>query len=478
MLFFGTNCERLCMIQFSLISLIPGLIRNLEDCADPAFNAYEENLVMPTSLKTSERASLLSYVGLPLQIFGKGSLFGPYTPLQQLDILADHDTKSYVVGSTNSLLLDQKDRYSDMFMNLDEGTINISSQSLRAALALTVPDRRWIDFLTQTVNDTWDETNPGRPNTLGYAGSEEFIRLQFEEYLLALLSAVKYRLYVEKHRDDPKALLHEVDGDPANEFGPDWVRAWMQTENFRVFNKVTDSHIFDIVEPNHPCTGGLTIEDVQRRLAAQVAELHLDERLNSGREVIGKHLATGQAKVSEAFNNLWADIEKKREEQRRRAAERKAAGASGEASEDSDTVTGRAGTATRYSKAPDLTQAQAAVHAASQKAGAYFSSWGAWASEKRKTGWGKAVGSEKDSSLKRLSLVDRAREEKDGAAGGSTTAATYPADRKERPRSTEKRALAPEKRMSSIAVKPAPGTASSTAPEPAAEAKDESKAPS
>ena len=87
MLFFGTNCERLCMIQFSLISLIPGLIRRLEDCADPAFNTYEETLVPPTSLKTSERASLLSYVGLPLQIFGKGSLFGPYTPLQKLDIL-------------------------------------------------------------------------------------------------------------------------------------------------------------------------------------------------------------------------------------------------------------------------------------------------------------------------------------------------------------------------------------------------------
>lgn len=106
------------MLQFSLISLIPGLIRNLHDCADPAFNSYEESLVMPTSLRTSERASLLSYMGLPLQIFGKGSLFGPYTPLQQLDLLADYGTKSYVVGSTNSLLLQQKDRYSDILINV------------------------------------------------------------------------------------------------------------------------------------------------------------------------------------------------------------------------------------------------------------------------------------------------------------------------------------------------------------------------
>jgi hypothetical protein len=372
------------MMQFSLISLIPGLIRNLQDCADPAFNNYEENLVMPTSLKTSQRSSLLSYVGLPLQIFGQGSLFGPYTPLQQLDLLADHDTKSYVVGSTNSLLLAQKDRYSDILINLDEDTITIHPQSLRSALTLTVPDRRWIDFIAQNVNDTWDEANPERPKTLGYAGSEEFIRLQFEEYILALLAAVKYRMYVESHKDDPKAVLGEGDGDPAAEFGNEWIKAWMKTENFRIFNKFTDSHIFDIVEPNHPCTGGLTIEDVQRRLAQQVSELHLDERFQSSKEVIGKHFATGQKKVSTAFNGLWADFEVMREAQRQRAAEHRASGSSESVAK---TPNGRSAPAVKFPKAPDLSQAQASMQAASQKAGAYFSSWGSWASEKRKTGW-------------------------------------------------------------------------------------------
>jgi hypothetical protein len=45
---------------------------------------------------------------------------------------------------------------------------------------------------------------------LGYAGSEEFIRLQFEEYLLALLAAVKYRIYTESRRVDPKQAMIEV----------------------------------------------------------------------------------------------------------------------------------------------------------------------------------------------------------------------------------------------------------------------------
>lgn len=254
------------MMQFALISLIPGLIRHLEDAADPKFNNYEETLVPPTSLKTSERASLLTYMGLPLQLFGQGSLFGPYTPLQQLDMLADHGTKSYIVGSTNSLLLQQKDRYSDILINLDDHTVNITSISLRHALALSVPDRRWIDFLTQTVNDSWDESNPSRPKDHGYAGSEEFIRMQFEEYLLAMLSAVKYKVYMEKNKEK-ETFISDFEGDPASEFSNDFVDAWMHTENFRVFHKITDSHLFDITDPKHPCSGGLTIEDVQRRLA-------------------------------------------------------------------------------------------------------------------------------------------------------------------------------------------------------------------
>ncbi|KAH0551250.1 hypothetical protein GP486_007452, partial [Trichoglossum hirsutum] len=387
MLFFGSRCERLCMIQFALISLIPGLIRNLQDCADPELNNYERNLVKPTTLKTSERTSLLSFMGLPLQIFGKGSLFGPYTPLQQLDLLADRGTRSYLVGSTNSLLLQQKDRYCDMLINLDESTINISSTSLRAALALSVADRRWIDFLTQTVNDTWNEANPSQPKTMGYVGSEEFIRLQFEEYMLSMISSVKYHIYSEAHPDEPRSLLPNIDGDPSNDFGADWVDAWMRTDNFKIFHNYTDSHLFDIVEPRHPCAGGLTIEDVQRRLAQQVSELHLDERFNTGKEVLGKHLATGQKKVSSAFNSLWADIEAMREAQRQRQGVQKTATASA-------TLSGTTGNPrsekARSHRGPNLAEAQAQVAAASSRAGAYFSSWAVWAGEKRKTGWGRS----------------------------------------------------------------------------------------
>jgi len=312
-------------------------------------------------------------------------LFGPYTPLQQLDVLADFGTKSYIVGSTNSLLLQQRDRYSDILINLDENTINITSTSLKTALQLSVADRRWIDFITQNVNDTWDESNPGRPKTLGYVGSEEFIRLQFEEYLLSLISSVKYHAHLNEHGNNPRMLLPDIEGDPSHDFGQEFVEVWKRTENYRIWNSHTDSHLFDIVEPKHPCAGGLTIDDVQRRITQQVQDLHLDERFAVGKEVLGRNLAAGREKASTMFNKLYADMEALREAQRKRAEEAK---------QQQSNETAQA----EKNGGVDLAKAQQTVQSVGVKAGAFVNSWAAWAGEKRKAaGWGRSANSAGDS---------------------------------------------------------------------------------
>lgn len=268
---------------------------------------------------------------------------------------------------------------------------------------------------------------------MGYMGSEEFIRLQFEEYLLALLSSVKYHLYLgsppASGHFPPKDTLTDIEGDPALDFNIDWIDAWRATPNFALFDRHTDSHLFDIVEPKHPTAGNLTIEDVQRRLAQQVAELHLDERLATSKELLNKHLATGQKKVSTAFNNLWADIEVMREAQRKRHEEQKDAHL---AAGDGPGATGferYTSAVPRFARPPDLSQAQAAVGAAGQKAGAYILSWGTWASERRK-GWARTgsstttvtagtadvAGSPAASTSPGKGGAGRARERPDGAS--------------------------------------------------------------
>ncbi|EXJ95136.1 hypothetical protein A1O1_00255 [Capronia coronata CBS 617.96] len=453
MLFYGSKCERLCMMQFALISVIPGLVRNLQDAADPSLDSYAQTAVRATALKTSERGSLLAYMGLPLQIFGRGSFFGPYTPLQQLDILADYDTKSYVVGSTNSLLLQHKERYSDILINLDESnSVTVTSPSLRTALALSAADRRWIDQLTQTVLDTWDPENPSRPKNLGYAGSEDAIRLQFEEYLLSLLSSMAYQVYHESTGEvGIPASIANIDhypepGDAATDFNPEFLIMWRATNNFALFDRLTrDNRIFDIIEPRHPTAGGLSVEDVQRRLQQSVAELHLDERVREGREQLGKTLAVGRERVGAGVARFWAEVEKAREQRQAKRlsrspsspggargsndSERREVAGSGHSQTTADAIT-TATTPSRTSQlsatdtpplspsspttdtavaggggvgwtaslrdrasrtqwqkpAVDTAQLQAAARENAAKAGAYLSSWSSWAKERVQQG--------------------------------------------------------------------------------------------
>ena len=349
----------------------------------------------------------------------QGSLFGPYTPLQQLDMLADFGTKSYIVGSTNSLLLQQKDRYSDILINLDEDTINITSSSLRAALTLSVADRRWIDFITQSVNDTWDDANPSRPKTMGYIGSEEFIRLQFEEYLLSLISSVKCHSYLTQHAHNPKVMLPQVEGDPAHDFGVDWIEAWTRSENYRIWDRYTDSHLFDIVEPKHPCAGGLTIDDVQRRIAEQVKEFHLDERFAVGKEVLGRNLQAGREKASTVFNKLYADMEALRESQRKKNEEQKR-----EAERNGQSSPGLQ---------PDLNGAKQTAQSVGSKAGAYIGSWGTWMGEKRKTGWGRSASGNHTTTIKKEQMIPI----RNITPVKLTETATSPEEKAHRPKSYE-----------------------------------------
>ncbi|KAK5227385.1 hypothetical protein LTR72_003375 [Exophiala xenobiotica] len=456
MLFFGSKCERLCMMQFALVSLIPGLIKNLQDAADPALDSYAQHATRAATLRTSDRSSLLSYMGLPLQIFGKGSFFGPYTPLQQLDILADYDTKSYVVGSTNSLLLQQKEKYSDILINLDESnSITITSPSLRTALTPSAADRRWIDFLTQTVLDTWDPENPSRPKNMGYAGSEDAIRLQFEEYILSLLSSMAYQVYHESMQGEaglPSSLTnteHYPDpGDTATDFNPEFLAIWRSTHNFELFDNLTrGNRIFDIIEPRHPTGGGLSVEDVQRRLQQNLAELHLDERMREGREQLGKTIAVGKERVA----RFWAEVEQRRKVAQSRSGNQAAGSSSvdqarkeneslekekvqqGEQSESEDGAAMAAGAGgaggwassirDRAAKVQlqrpnvDTAQLQASARENAAKAGAYLSSWGSWAKDRMQQGKGPA-GQTTSSSPSMPTSASAA--EKTGAAGPGT----------------------------------------------------------
>jgi|SRR5712675_133350 len=66
---------RYISVEFSLYrrsrTTFLGLLQTLQDCGSPPLASRAPTLSPPTSLRTSDRRSLLAYIGLPLDLFGK-----------------------------------------------------------------------------------------------------------------------------------------------------------------------------------------------------------------------------------------------------------------------------------------------------------------------------------------------------------------------------------------------------------------------
>jgi hypothetical protein len=119
-MFYSNQVEKLCSFQYALVSLVPLLLLHLVDAASPVLDSRSASMSKASSLRSSDRASLLAYLGLPLNLFGKGAFFQPYLPLQQMDML---QSDSYLVGATNSIFRSQRDCPLDVIVNLEAATI-------------------------------------------------------------------------------------------------------------------------------------------------------------------------------------------------------------------------------------------------------------------------------------------------------------------------------------------------------------------
>lgn len=166
--------------------------------------------------------------------------------------------------------------------------MEITNKELNSVLQLSAADKKWIDGLIDSVKSTWDAEDPWRPKDLGYIGSEDYIRQQFEDYFTFLLSSVKYDTFLSKFGASPPPLQARTNilGNPLKLYTIPWVEEWKRSNNYRIFNKFTDGELFDIVEPRHP--GDVNSEMAQR-------------------EGIGKT-------VTKVFGNLWARESQTKEE--------------------------------------------------------------------------------------------------------------------------------------------------------------------
>ncbi|KIJ17655.1 hypothetical protein PAXINDRAFT_129911 [Paxillus involutus ATCC 200175] len=298
-LFYGHPVERLCTYQYSLISLIPSLLQTLDDCGSPPLATRAPTLSRPNSLKTSDRKSMLAYIGLPLDLFGKDAFFQPYLPLQQLDLL--RDSQSWLCGSTNTIVTQQKEI--DLLINTETATLEFRNPRLERLVALTPADRKWIDEIVRDVNDAWDDADPLQP-VMHFKGSDDYLRAKFEEYVSAALASVRYREFLSKSKGNG-SIIAGTGGDvnTLEDFNAVWIAEFTKTNAYEVWDRSTDPMLFDIVEPRHPCNEKPSVvSDIGLRLAEGIQDLKLEQQLGPTREAISRTL-------SASSNNLFKAVE-------------------------------------------------------------------------------------------------------------------------------------------------------------------------
>lgn len=327
-IFYGTNVEKLCNLQFGLISLIPNLLSNLQYSGSPQLRKPLEELVVANSFKSSDRQSILAFLGFPLRIFEQGGLFSPYTPLQQVDDIKSRHTQFFMIGSSNSLLAEQKTELCHIFVDVDASEVEIIDKSLSPALQLSGNDKKWIESIANIVSQSWNENDLFTPKNSQFEGSEDFIRWQFEDYLTGLLSSVKLSEYVTSYADNQAALQsipeEMLRANPIQLFNNNWVTRWKHTENFAMFRDFTDDRLFDLFPPKHPYNGPDTMTILQQKLAAtfqnlrktssnaSVEERSKDDQPQSRNEQldssVSDHLkdTSKESEMGDKDQNLWS----------------------------------------------------------------------------------------------------------------------------------------------------------------------------
>ncbi|KAG6812310.1 hypothetical protein H0H92_003483 [Tricholoma furcatifolium] len=282
-----------------------GLLQTLDDSGSPALAARAATLSRPSSFKSSDPKSMMAFMGLPLDIFGKDSFFQPYLPLQQMDLLTT--TPSWLCGSTNSIVTQHKDI--DLLVNIETGAFEFRNPHLERSAALTAADRKWMDEIINDVNEGWSE-NP-KPN-LQFKGSDDYLRAKFEEYTSAALSTIKYHDFVAKSAGSGVMITGGSGGDSssAEDFNPLWIAEFRKTNAYEVWDRITDPLIFDLVEPRHPCNEKPSVvADISLRLQEGIQDMKLEQQLAPAREAVSHAFTVGSTnffKAVEGVRDRWS----------------------------------------------------------------------------------------------------------------------------------------------------------------------------
>lgn len=160
-----------------------------------------------------------------------------------MDLLSDPSVHGYTIGTSN-ILFQQKRQLADVLIDVESITIEPTDQ-LKRQLTLTTEDLRFFDYILRHAQTPKEDAE----------GSEQWIRNQFQGYMLAMLRTSLIA-------DDNKEIEH---------FNSSFICAWRQTNAYALwyeqYEKLSDKEIFENIPIGHPFAGTLSVADMKLKLA-------------------------------------------------------------------------------------------------------------------------------------------------------------------------------------------------------------------
>jgi len=200
----------------SLLSLLPGQLAGL----------------LPSTLQVHKEE--YKQLNLPLNIFDGYKLY-PYLSIQDIPLVKQQTTR-LLGGASNALYLSCSVPTVEMLQDKSPVLKNFESR----ISSLSSADTHFIDRLIK------ESDARSLSQSANFEGSDEWIRSEFENYIVSLLYVVGSQLTSVDESAQPQSS-----SDPFSDFNSQWVQEWMKTTYFQEWKQHIDKQTFTS-EPNRP----------------------------------------------------------------------------------------------------------------------------------------------------------------------------------------------------------------------------------
>ena len=277
------NCARVtCGHVLSLFSLLPNALESLVDLQQ-----------------------VLDSNGVSFNCFSNPQCIKPFVCLPQTKALRHKDNRWLLAGAINPLFGIQQKSYCQVFGSSASGVVEVNTKDLQLALQLSAADIRFTEKITKAITEGIDDTVINQATPVHWYGSEDWVRVQFKEYVNSL-------------------VVTSIRGDIAaqEDFNPHFIKLWLKSDCFldcankHIPGSLSHDNLLEALPPHHICAGNYTWSDVKTKVMLNTSEFRmvasgLADRVKSSNvgTAVGKMLNSATTSVWSWWNQTNSEEE-------------------------------------------------------------------------------------------------------------------------------------------------------------------------